>query len=288
MADYLFDLSDRIAYDSVDDNGVAQGLKVQRIKMGYGRDNHYSDYVSSIPGVNASSGLAGEIVVNKFGRNEDVDTSDEDIWDGGATWVAPTATRIHDLTSTSTDDDNVGGTGARTVQVYGLDADYDLQDETVELNGTSDVATASSYTMIYRLIVRTAGSGGANAGTITATAQTDSTVTAQITIGNNQTLMAIYQVPHNHTGYLLGYYATTNKANLGNADIKLWAKPIDEVWQLKQVQSLASAGSSRFHHIYSASPKFTEKTLLRLSAISAAVNNDISAGFDLVLIPTTT
>lgn len=45
--------------------------------------------------------------VNKFGKNIDVDTALEDIWDGGGDYVFPTEARIHAIVSTDTDDDGV-------------------------------------------------------------------------------------------------------------------------------------------------------------------------------------
>ena len=73
--------------------------------------------------------IADESESIKFGRNIEVDdTVTADIWDGGHTvasggvsliWVAPTQARVHQLVSSSTDDD-AAGVGARTVRIYYL------------------------------------------------------------------------------------------------------------------------------------------------------------------------
>ena len=74
------------------------------------------------------------------------------------------ATRLG-LASTSANDDN-GGTGALTVRVTGLDANYDVASETVTLDGQTKVLTVATFTAVHSVTVLTAGSGGANAGTI--------------------------------------------------------------------------------------------------------------------------
>ena len=63
--------------------------------------------------------LLDQVVVNKFGRNPDIDASTAaDIWDGGPVggtliWLAPTAARIHQITSTDATD--TAGTGTLTL-----------------------------------------------------------------------------------------------------------------------------------------------------------------------------
>ena len=90
----------------------------------------------------------------KFGNNGDVDKDVvEDIWDGGETWVAPTTARLHLIASTVVTDTSAGA-GARTVQIYGLDSAGALQNETVTMNGTTNVTTTNSYIMIHRKIGR--------------------------------------------------------------------------------------------------------------------------------------
>ena len=100
-------------------------------------------------------------------------------------------TRITDLFN-----DTSAGTGMRTVQVYGLTTWGTAEtSETVTLNGVTPVNTVSSYVIIHRMHGVTWGTGGVNAGTITATAATDATITAEITATQNQTQMMIYGVP---------------------------------------------------------------------------------------------
>lgn len=119
------------------------------------------------------------------GLNEDVDAGTETICSYGGLWLPPTAARVHAIVSSSTDD-AAAGTGARTVRVMGIASPLlTEQSETVILNGTTPVDTTKSYTHITELRVLTVGSGATNAGTITATAATDSTISAAITIGRN-------------------------------------------------------------------------------------------------------
>ena len=138
----------------------------------------------------------------KFGIAADVDTAiTTDLWDGAdgvistKVWVAPTAARIHDLVSTDAADASAG-TGARTVLVFGLTS-WDTKETTeiVTLDGLTNVPTVNSYVIIHRMLVLTFGASETNAGVITATAQTDGTITAAITAGRGQTLMAIHGTP---------------------------------------------------------------------------------------------
>jgi len=229
----------------------------------------------------------GESAVNKFGRNVDCDAA-EDIWDGGGDWVGPTTARTHDIVSTSTaDDGDPVGTGARTVTIQGLDSGAVFQEEIVTMNGTTNVATANTYLMIHRMFVKTSGTGLTNAGTITATAQTDATVTAQMTIGMGQTLMAIYQVPDSVTAYIMGWYASLGKSTgaAGGADVMLMVYPSGEAWQVKNFRGMLSDGSSSFYHPFKHGIKVLQRGIIKVRCTDVtAVNSDVAAGFEITLV----
>jgi hypothetical protein len=233
----------------------------------------------------AKGNIAGHSFVNKFGRNADVDTgANENIWDGGGLYSWPTTAQVHDLVSTSVNDASAG-TGARTVQVYGLDSTYTEITETVTMNGTTNVATSNSYLRIYRMVVKSAGSLGLNEGIISATGQTDATVSAQISATYNQTLMAIYTVPLNKTGYIYSFFASMNRNTTSGAmDILFCARPDGEVMQVKAHSGGVGSGTSHYHHNYHVPLKFEAKTdLIMVSSVSAN-NTDVSGGFDLLLV----
>lgn len=228
--------------------------------------------------------IKGHSAVLKFGRNTDVDTAaNEDIWDGGGVWVPPTAARIHNLASTDATDDD-GDDGARTVEVFGLDANFLEISETVTLNGVSNVSTVNSYTRIHRMKVKTAGVDGQNNGTIAATAVTDATVTAQISIGQNQTLMAIYTILAGKTGYMVSFFANMNRSNsTGSADIRLLIRPENEVYQVKAHVGIIGSGTSHFMHVYIVPLKINAKSDIKIDGNVSSNNTDLSAGFDLAL-----
>ena len=96
------------------------------------------------------------------------------------------------------------------------------------MNGSGESLTTNSYVIIYRMKGLTFGSGGTNAGIITATALTDGTVTAAIQAGEGQTQMCIYAIPSGKTllisrlyGHVVGTVTATVQTHLvvyANAD----------------------------------------------------------------------
>lgn len=233
--------------------------------------------------------------VNKFGANPDIDSgAGEDVWDGGNTspeWVPPTAARIHDMVSTSAND-IVGGTGLRSAGIFGTDANFDLINEPAPLatNGLVNVPTTLAYTSIFRAFGEEFGSLRTNAGDITFTAQGDLTLTAQISAGKGQTLMAIYTVPRLHTLYITawgGDSIITAGGGLSSADLTLFvAENIDTpTWGWRVRDELASTAPP---HVYNPPLGIPGPAHIRVFADNLSANNSrVKAFFDGVLIQNT-
>ena len=325
--------------------------------------------------------------INKFGKNLDVDTALEDVWDGGGDYVFPTQARIHAVVSDDSADDGkasgtltlvsaiagdiavvnglsytgvVGvpanftefsvdtsdtlaaaslaaaingdtrpgvtvptavvvassalgvvtinvdgeignlvdissvdstitasgatlddvGTGAHTLQIQGIGADGLRLSETIVLNNTIAVNTVNEYTAINRMIVKTAGSGGENVGVIIATAAVDGTPTAQINAGNNQTEMAIYTVPADVDLFLTQYYIGIGKTTSAFVDGSLFIMPFGETFQTKHTIPASSTGETNSDHKFEPWAKVTARSIIKMRAISSAVNTVVFAGFD--------
>ena len=235
----------------------------------------------------ATGDVRGHSSVNKFGGNPDVDSAAvEDIWDGGGTWNEPSIGQVYTFTSTSADD-TAAGAGARTMEIFGLDSAGALQNETLTLAGTGVVTAVNSYLMIHRMVVRTGLVTATNVGTITANANTDGTVTAQINPGNNQTLMAIYKIPADMDGCMLNFYASLLKATGATATVNviIKVKPDNEVYQIKHKQGIIKDGTSQMEHEFFAPNCFEPLSTIKIAADSNVDNVDMSAGFDLILHP---
>jgi len=224
----------------------------------------------------------------KFGFNADVDDALETVWAQGGLYSYIETATVLKVSSSSTNDTSAG-TGARTVTLFGLDANYAEVSETVTLNGQTAVNTTKTYIRINRMVVNTAGSGGQNAGVIYAG---DGTVTsgvpaekyATIAIGDNQTLMALWTVPADYTAYLLQKDITAATAqNNKYATIHLVARPFGEVFQTKDKHVL---DNGVLHQTYTIPLKFTEKTDIEVRCIGDSASADIavSASLDIIYI----
>ncbi len=236
--------------------------------------------------------------VNKFGRAPTgVQTTATDIWDrADATptqqiWVAPTQARLHNIVSSSASDTSVG-TGTKTIKIYGLQTwDTSEINETITMNGTSDVSTANSYVIIHRMKAETYGAatGGPNVGTISATAVSDATVTAAILPGEGQTQMAIYGISSLEKAYLKSYYASTNLAGTSiRLDVSLKVNPIPGTslinFLTKQTQNIRDTGTGYFRHVFDPPMEIDGPAIIKMQCVSSVADSDGSAGFDLILI----
>lgn len=232
--------------------------------------------------------IAYHYSVFKFGFNPDVDDSLETIWAEGGLYSYLSAATVLKISSSSTDDTSAG-TGARTVELQGLDGDYNQISETVTLSGQTAVNTTKSFLRIYRMIVKTAGTGAQNAGVIyagtgTVTLGVPANKYATIAIGDNQTLMALWTVPAGYTAYLLQTDITVaTTQNNKYCTTHLVARPLGEVFQVKD--KFVKAESSH-HQQYDIPLKFEEKTDIEVRAIGDSLGADIaiSAGIDIIYI----
>jgi len=224
----------------------------------------------------------------KFGFNADVDDSLETVWAQGGLYSYLTSASVLKVSSSSTADTSAG-TGARTVELSGLDTNYDEISETVTLNGQTAVNTTNEFLRINRMVVRSAGSGGQNAGVIyagtgTVTTGVPANKYATIAIGDNQTVMALWTVPRGYTAYLLQTDITVaTTQNNKYCTVLLVSRPDGEVFQIKD--KFVKAESS-VHQAYTMPLKFEEKTDIEVRAIgdSAGADIAISAGLDIIYI----
>lgn len=235
----------------------------------------------------AQGEVLGYSLVRKFGYNADVDqtSTPETIWSQGGVWVPPTTARLHDIVSSS-GNDNPLGTGVDEIELFGLDASGALQSEKVAVNGLTPVTTANTYTMVHRLAITKMGSsatGYTNAGTITATAQTDSTVTCAIPVAKGQSTLGVYQIPASTDGYLLRYAASIVKGGGASStallDLVVWRAGVQRTIRYVGLQSDGTTTTSTG----SAGVPLQPFDILewRCDAVSAN-NTAISAEFDIL------
>jgi hypothetical protein len=180
----------------------------------------------------AKGNIAGLSSVNKFGFNDQVPTSFEVIALGSANFTYPTSAGTVTVVSDDADDTSAG-TGARTIKIQGLDGNYDFQEETITMNGTTNVNSTNTFLRVNRMEVLTAGSSNGMEGTITATigGNEQSRMEAEY---DNQTLQANYTIPAGKTGYLTRIQATSTKDNKA-AFVGLFTRELNSVFKIKQL-----------------------------------------------------
>ena len=191
--------------------------------------------------------IPGHLFVHKFGYNPNIGTTTETVWAQGGLYVYPTTASTMYISSSSINDTS-DGTGARTATVSGLDADFKPITVTVPLNGQAGVQLngALNWYRVNRIVVNTAGSGGANAGVLyvgteaTPSGGVPTNKYATVGIGDNQTLMCIWTVPFGYTAYLHQKDVSSSSSADKFAIFSLVARPKDGVFNIKDRVLLAN------------------------------------------------
>jgi len=221
-------------------------------------------------GINVEKGLVEDFSgVTKFGYNSSVGTTFETVWDGSNTYTYPSSAGTATVTSTNTASDNGG-----TVEIQGLDSNYDLATETLTIGGS---AGSTSFIRVFRAVMKTATTGNANVGTLSVIVS--STTVAKITAEYGQTLMAVYTIPRNKRGYIVQLDIGSSK-DLEN-EIRIITKDISNgnVWNTKEFIT-TRGGFVQKNYIYPI--KVDQKTDIEIVA-KASATSAISAGFELFI-----
>ncbi len=234
--------------------------------------------------------------VNVFGKATNVDTDvNTDIWDRAnpdddqAIWIAPVSAASHSIVSDDAADGS-GGSGARQVTIKGLDSDFNPISEEITLDGVTPVLTTKQFRRINNMKCDKFGSGNTNAGEITATAQAINTVTAQVCAGLGQSLMAIFCIPENTTGYMTQYYGTVDRTTGAPTKAAITLLSRENAGTLTAgfiVENNLVAqfdGNTDVPRRFEPFKKFPAKTDIKLQCVASSNNTGISAGFDVILI----
>lgn len=229
-----------------------------------------------------------KFTINKFGRNIDVDIGSEDIIGIGGTLdlsLLSGAVTTIDIVSGSTDDD-LTGSGAEKVIVYGLDANYERQQLEMTLNGTGPVtSTGYNWRFVYRAEVTQSNNGANdtyNAGIITIS-KTGGSNLMTIAIGDNQTMHAAFMIPAGKVGLLKRHkFAVETDAVTITVTCEMWIKPFDMPWLLKYRLDIKDGQDDDTVYVI---PKFIpEKAIIKLRVTSDTVNAVADGIFDLKVV----
>jgi len=160
------------------------------------------------------------------------------VWEGqtqsGGLYTYPSSAVVMSIVSDSTSD-----TSAKSVTINGLDSGYNMQSETVALNGTTTVTSTKSYLRINSVAM----SNALNTGNITIS--NGGTTYAKINAGIGTTQMSIFTVPAGYT-FFLTYIQADASVGFTSSNYMLFA----EYNKFNTTGATTYAGQSTFVQAY--------------------------------------
>lgn len=170
------------------------------------------DYMIEVGFFSNTGAYAGQRRVTSLGNNPDIDTATtpEDIWTGGGAYPWMTGATSLEVVCASASDTSAG-TGARTISIAGLKADYTELSQTITLNGVTPVAVPTQLFRINQVVMLTAGSGKVNAGDITVRDAGAGTTRAIIPTGYGISRQSIFTVPAGFTLQIVSQIFSINR-----------------------------------------------------------------------------
>ncbi len=200
-------------------NGLADALRYRFLAAGFeGRDVMITRKVCQ--NTNLSSG-----------------TGFQDLWGGGGVYTGfPDASVTPEQFGIASDSalDTANGTGARSVLVVGLDANWNEISEVVVLAGTTEVFTTNTYRRFIRMQVATSGSSvvngvpvaNLNQGTITTRYRTTTAyVFSRMPPLFGQSRCGAYTVPAGYEALFLAAHFDMNRTTAGTVLGDFWYQP---------------------------------------------------------------
>ena len=208
--------------------------------------------------------------VHKFGANNSLSASEETIWSGGGLYPWSSLATAQTIYFISTDNADT-----TTIEVQGLDANYNLQTKQYTLTGTTAIDSGSdTWTRIFRMFAEEA-----HAGDITARVTSGAgTIVAQIEASFAQTRMSVYTIPAGFNGYLLQYTVGAGKGDDVNLDMH-----IRRFGSSFRIQNQSHLYQNTFTHSFALPLYIPEKSDIDFRGTTQTPGSDCLVSFDLIL-----
>ena len=231
--------------------------------------------------VRAALGEDSLSAVNKFGYNGAIVVPEETVWSEGAIYAYPSGAVTMTASSDNTND-ALAGTGAKRIEIMGLDANYDEQTITVEMNGQNGVTISPDLIRVNRVKVLNDqdAQGNIYVGEGAIVTGKPAIVYAKIDVNENQTLQAIYTVPASKKALLVTFSGSSSKNEA--ITVRLAARELGGVFQTKDKLDIYQ---NEFTQFYPVPIVFEPKTDIEIRAAGTAVTALVSGKFSVVLIP---
>jgi len=169
-----------------------------------------------------------------------------------------------------------------TVEIQGLDSNYELQTETVTISGSS-ATTTNNFKRVFRASYSCTDSFEPNSERILIKSGT--TTVAKILEDIGQTLMSIYTVPAGKTGFLMRLDVTAQGTATGS--FKLFARPGGVgSFQVKHIAEVNGVGGP-YQLEYPIPQSFPEKTDIDARMHTLSNNGRYTCTFDILLVDNT-
>jgi hypothetical protein len=231
--------------------------------------------------------ITGHTSFCQFGINATVGTTNETIWIGSSLYTFPSSAAVMKVSSSSATDDK-DSTGARTVLIDGLNANYESVSEIVTLEGQTQQDTINSYLRVNKITVLTAGSGGTSVGNIYAgTGSAGSGVPAviynQTGIASNESESAFYTVPAGYTAYITRWTMSSGNGTANtHTRFTLRVRPFGGVFLTKALYNLPGSGIYECEAAYPLQvPEKADLDILAATSVESAV---VSTQLQIVLV----
>lgn len=228
------------------------------------------------------------IAVGKFGQNTDLAADiEEDIWSAGGIKDIITTAETIDVVSSSTSDD-FGSTGAQLIQIYGLNENYEIQEEQITMDGTTTVTTASLWREVNRVSVILAGSNRKNVGNITVTNTTSGQTMAVVQSELGITQDSHYMVPAGYTGFLCSMEASVYRSTgSGSREAEIKGKFYNVAGNIILTLATVAAENDTITREFHVPARIPEKSMYWYTATASGNNTAASVRWNMVLIKNT-
>lgn len=185
------------------------------------------------------------------------------VWNGGANTITVSSASASDV--------------GKSVVVVGLDNNFDILQEEIEIVTQNGNPSSNNFYRIHRAYM---GNGDSNVGAISI--KNGATDVAVITDGFSQTLMAIYTIPRNYTGYLFQgtCSAQTGADATGNMFVRYGLATAFRVGHSFEVDG----DGGQYLYPFSFPPEIPEKSDIDVRLTTRSNNGRYTAAFDLLLV----